>query len=270
MRVKLLSFFSKSGDSFFCIDYFSKQTYYIRYREWIILLNPRQRHFRKKMKQINRERRVQGYKEPYQLEQERPSYQNRKPLFVVGSALGTVVLIWNLYALLTWIFPGQLPTPPTAISSPSFDTSEETIHFYLEKTRNINQELVNHLNETKTVVGTNGSPEKLEMIQADIVALKTQIETNDRRVRSLKEHYEEQIDIANRMVEEIKTHEKNPTVSTNYNVMTLTNQLNENIAQTQTVVVSILQSARMDYRINKDGTVSYKYKDSYMEMPKAN
>ncbi|WP_062197357.1 hypothetical protein [Massilibacterium senegalense] len=103
---------------------------------------------------------------------------------------------------------------------------------------------MNHLNETKIVVGTNHLPEKLEMIQAEIVALKTQLETDDRRVRSLKEHHEEQIDIANRMVEEIKIHKKNPMVLTNYNVMTLTNQLNENVAQTETVVVSILQNFR--------------------------
>ncbi len=44
------------------------------------------------MNQINRERRVQGYKEPYQFEQKRPSYQNRRPLFVAGSALGTFTL----------------------------------------------------------------------------------------------------------------------------------------------------------------------------------
>lgn len=36
------------------------------------------------------------------------------------------------------------------------------------------------------------------------------------------------------------------------------------------LAVGVSKSARMDDRVKEDGTVSYKYKDSYMEMPKAN
>lgn len=61
------------------------------------------------MKQIHREKQRTGHEDPYSYREEnnRPrSY--RKPLFVGGGGVAFLILLWNLYAISTWIHPQHI------------------------------------------------------------------------------------------------------------------------------------------------------------------
>lgn len=106
------------------------------------MLNKRQREFRRMMKEVEKKQSsnndVYSYREK-SFANEKPKQRFRKPLLQISGVLGVLIVIWNLYALSTYI-------TPDANTFGIASTENLKVHNYLEKGREAEIEISQTLN----------------------------------------------------------------------------------------------------------------------------
>ncbi|EMF47609.1 hypothetical protein B481_0611 [Planococcus halocryophilus Or1] len=74
------------------------------------MLNNRQKQFRKHMKELergeSRKKDVYSYRDQ-RFTSEKPKKRYKKPLLQIGGGISLIVLFWNVFALSTWVWPGN-------------------------------------------------------------------------------------------------------------------------------------------------------------------
>lgn len=228
------------------------------------MLNKQQREFRKAMaeKEKNqsksRRRDVYSYRED-RFESEKPKRitTNKKPFLQIGGMVGLLVLLWNVYALSTWVNPQG----PISLSLPGNTTassqSGDAIHEYILRTSEIDTKLNDDINTLMNNYNQNVlTITKVDEIVQHLYLLQAQTATLDSRLQPLKTYYDDQFKLVHQMTDNLK---KQKSQTTHDELTRLSSHINQNSSQRQLKMIMVFQTENIDYELNDDGTISYEY-----------
>ncbi len=228
------------------------------------MLNKQQREFRKAMaekeKQQSKSRRrdVYSYREDrYESEKPRRITTYKKPFLQIGGIVGLLVLLWNVYALSTWVNP----QPPTSLSLPGNTAasaqSGDVIHDYILRTSEIDTKLnddintlMNHYNQNVLTIT------KVDEIVQHLYLLQAQTATLDSRLQPLKSYYDDQFKLVHKMTDTLK---RQKSQTTHDELTRLSSHLNQNSSQRQLKMIMVFQAENIAYELNDNGTITYEY-----------
>lgn len=217
------------------------------------MLNNRQREFRKKMKEVdqvklNREP-IYSYRDQ-RFESEKPRRRYKGPLVRVGGVMSLLILLWNLYAFSSHLFPW------TANSAP-LSTNQLEIHQYIQDSTEIElalneqvRSLINRFNENSLTIF------HIEEAQKNLFEVQKKMKATDSRYLAMKSYLDEQFSLAYQLTNVLKT--KNSEVKYRELEYIIANQ-NAQYVRRNEVLVELLESEKIPYKRLEDGTVSYQY-----------
>ena len=228
------------------------------------MLNKQQREFRKAMAEREKQQAKSNRRDVYsyrydRFESEKPKRITtyKKPFLQIGGMVGLLVLLWNVYALSTWVMPQStrsLSMPDNTVAS---SQSEDAIHSYILRTSEIDTKmnddintLMNHYNKNLLTIT------KVDEIVQHLYLLQAQTATLDSRLQPLKSYYDDQFKLVHQMTESLK---KQKSQATHDELTRLTSNLNQNTSQRQLKMIMVFQAENMDYELNDDGTITYEY-----------
>jgi hypothetical protein len=229
-----------------------------------MMLNKQQLDFRKAMAEKEKQQVKSGRRDIYsyrydRFESEKPrkitSY--KKPFLQIGGMVGLLVLLWNVYALSTWVMPQNTKSLSLPGDTLATTQSEDDIHNYILRTSEIDLKmnddintLMNHYNQNVLTIS------KVDEIVQHLYLLQAQTATLDSRLQPLKSYYDGQFKIVHQMVDNF-TKQKSQT--THEELTRLTLNLNQSASQRQLKMIMVFQAENIEYELNNDGTVSYEY-----------
>ena len=226
------------------------------------MLNKQQLQFRKAMaereKDLANRRTHDVYSYRYnRFESEKPRRLYRKQTFQLGGAIGLLILLWNIFAMSTWILP-QLSNPITMNSQSSVTTrSNEVIHTYLKRTEVTDTTVNAQINALMNLYNQNLiTHEEINQSYQQLLLAQTQTATTDSRLQPLKTYYDETFNIVYQILDVLRL----PYDETKNNRLThLISQLTQTRAERQLKVIMIFQTEDIEYQLKADGSISYKY-----------
>ena len=222
-------------------------------------MTPTQKKFRKEMKKIKKEYGIEDEDEDDKVKWGNPTAKRKI------SIVSIIFIIWNIYAISTWVVPliSKLPTSPSNVTQiDNSNNSQKDISDYIQDTSKIDLELniiLEKINENN-----QGKPYTKEDILTDRDALEDLRErvklpstiTTDSEVNefSLIEYsYTEQIALTKNILYAI--YQGKPD-----NINTMYNKINESKEKIREEIIGILEKNKMEYKIKEDGTIEYKYR----------
>ncbi|PSL41498.1 hypothetical protein B0H99_102182 [Planomicrobium soli] len=217
------------------------------------MLNNRQREFRKKMKEVEQKKSnhnpIYSYREQ-RFEGEKPRKQYKRPLVQVGGIVSLLVLLWNLYAFSSHLFPW------TANSS-FVSTNQLEVHQYIQESAEIELALNEQIRSLITQYNENSLTDfHIEEAQKNMFELQKKMETNEPRFLAMKSYLREQFSLAYQLTNVLKT--KNSEIKYREMEYIITNQNAQSVRRNE-VLVELLESEKIPYEWLENGTISYQY-----------
>lgn len=217
------------------------------------MLNNRQRQFRKLIKEA--EATKQNQKDIYSYQDQRfgsekPRKRYKRPLLQIGGVVSLLVLIWNLYAFSSYIIPWQGNN--TLLSTGQFE-----VHQYIQKSSGIEMAV----NETLVSLVEQYNANALtlfhiEEAQQKLFELQKEGETDDPRFLAMKAYLGEQFTLAYQMTNVLKTENSNAKYQEMNQIISRQEAL---LARRNAVLINVLESEKIPYEQQGDGSVSYEY-----------
>lgn len=217
------------------------------------MLNNRQRQFRKLMKEA--EATKQNQKDIYSYQDQRfgsekPSKRYKRPLLQIGGVVSLLVLIWNLYAFFSYIIPWQGNN--TLLSTDQFE-----VHQYIQKSSGIEMAVNEILVSLVEQYNANAlTLFHIEEAQQKLFELQKEGETDDPRFLAMKVYLEEQYTLAYQMTNVLKTENSNAKYQEMNQIISRQEAL---LARRNAVLINVLESEKIPYEQQGDGSVSYEY-----------
>jgi hypothetical protein len=212
-----------------------------------------------------------GYKEPYSYRDEnyRPRRRYRKPLFIGGGSITLFFLLWNAYAISTWLHHPQQTssTSKFGISTPlssGTNRTQQQVNDCIQTSTIIQQQLTAtiepflNLNTLSTTIPTqefSSAESQLNTLQQNTLNL-----TNNSICAPLKNYNLKQIELVQSALKFVIAYQSSHNPSDWQMVQQFLTQYNENLFKQQSIVILVLENAHMPYQINANGRITYNYK----------
>lgn len=217
-----------------------------------MMLSKRQREFRKMMKEVEKRqvnRNVYSYREK-RYPNEKPKRQIKKPILQIGGVFGLILLIWNLYALSTYI-----NTDANTFGIVSTKTLK--VHNYLEKGGEAEIEISQTVNSLIDQYNDNSlTILHIEEAQRTLFDLQKSISLDNDRFAVMNRYFEEQFNLAYQLTNILQL-QNAPTV--NQELLYIIDKQKELSASRTSILIHLLDNEKMKYQILGDGTISYEY-----------
>ena len=218
-------------------------------------MTPAQRKFKKQMKELERDGKIP---EKYAPRRERGSY--RKPISIVA----VLFLLWNSFALYTWIAPNFNKYTNPGISQVSESRYEETSALNFAK-RSKHKKIKEYLATTGSIIDDFNLIAKrvsdhtwgyesysFEEVHEDLVKLKNHRE------------WLESVDFAEYRINDLYLSGVNSLEQVLFNLDSSSIVVSQNydnysniIGQTQEALIEFLESNEIEYVVNGNGTITY-------------
>lgn len=217
------------------------------------MLNKRQREFRRMMKEAEKKKKlnddIYSYREQ-RFASEKPKKRFRKPLLQISGVLGLLILIWNLYALSTYI-------TPNANTFGIASTKNIKVHNYLEKGGESEIEITQTVNSLIDRYNTNSlTPFHIEEAQGYLFDLQKSMTLDNDRFAVMNRYFEEQFNLAYQLTNILQL-QNAPTV--NQELIYVIDKQKELSSSRTAILIQLLEDENMSYDILDDGTVTYEY-----------
>lgn len=217
------------------------------------MLNNRQREFRKMMNDVEKskqnQRNVYSYRDQrYGNEQPRRRY--KKPLLQIGGVLSVLILLWNLYALSSYVIPwtgsGEL-----------LSTNQLEVHQYIQESSRIEEELNSTLSSLVEQYNVNSlTAFHVEEAQQKLFEIQKEEETDDPRFLPMKAYLEEQFALAYQMTNVLKTENSDAKYKEMNRIIEQQNVL---LLRRNSALIHMLESEGISYEQQEDGSIFYEY-----------
>jgi hypothetical protein len=243
------------------------------------VLNQRQREFRKSMRQIQRRNKrmgqtdVYGYLEPRFARQSsrisRTYRGYRRSVFVGGASVAVVILLWNVYAISTWIQPhpmtsAKLPSCLSASGNSVFSgtlITQAEVDEYIQTTSAIGQELSGLM---KPFLNPNAplSSQAFADAELKLTQLQQTASINVDVLTPLCLYNLKQISLTQSALQYIRIYHNTRAPSEWQSAEDIVSQYNKNLETEQAIVISILDKMHMPYKVHANGHLTYHYAQS--------
>lgn len=217
------------------------------------MLNKRQREFRRMIKEVEKKQTldndVYSYREQ-RFVSEKPKQRFRKPFLQISGVLGVLILIWNLYALSTYMMPDA---NTFGIAS----TKNLKVHNYLEKGRESEVEISQTVNSLIDHYNNNSlTPFHIEEAQRKLFDLQKSMTLDNDGFAVMNSYFEEQFSLAYQLTNILQL-QNAPTVT--QELMYINGKQKELSSSRTIILIQLLENEKMHYDILDDGTVTYEY-----------
>lgn len=215
------------------------------------MLNNRQKQFRKHMKELERgevrKKDVYSYRDQ-RFTSEKPKKRFKKPLLQIGGGIGFLILFWNVFALSTWLWPGNgLPN--------LMSTNQIEVHEFIQETTEIEMNLTT---EALTLMNQYNAktltPFHIEEAQKNLFQLQKNIEKQDARFVIYTSYLDEQFQLAYQLTNVLKTEESNVKYAELTGIIERQNAL---IERKNSTLRDLLESEGISYNQLEDGSIRY-------------
>lgn len=217
------------------------------------MLNNRQREFRKMMKDVEKskqnQKNVYSYRDQrYGNEQLRRRY--KKPLLQIGGVLSVLILLWNLYALSSYVIPW---TGSVELLS----ANQLEVHQYIQESSRIEEELNSTLSSLVEQYNVNSlTAFHVEEAQQKLFEIHKKEETDDPRFLPMKAYLEEQFALAYQMTNVLKTENSD---AKDKEMNRIIEQQNVLLLRRNSALIHMLESEGISYEQQEDGSIFYEY-----------
>lgn len=217
------------------------------------MLNKRQREFRRMMKEVEKKQAtgmdVYSYREK-RYSNEKPKRRIKKPLLQIGGVFGLLILIWNLYALSTYI-------TPDANTFGIVSTKNLKVHNYLEKGGEAEIEISQIVNSLIDQYNNNSlTPLHIEEAQQKLFDLQKSMTLDNDRFAVMNRYFEEQFSLAYQLTNILQL-QNAPTV--HQELIYIIDKQKDLSASRTAILIQLLENEKMNYDILDDGIVTYEY-----------
>ena len=217
------------------------------------MLNNRQREFHKLMKEAEKAKQKDKNIYSYQDQRfgnEKPKKRYKKPLIQIGSAVGLLVLIWNLYVFSSYLIPWN---GNNAILS----MNQLEVHQYIQESSEVEMTVNNILSSLMEQYNANSlTLFHIEEAQQKLFELPKEGETEDPRFLAMRTYLEEQFTLAYQMTNVLKTGNSGAKYEEMNQIIDHQNAL---LARWNAVLINVLESEEIPFEEQGDGSISYKY-----------
>ncbi|WDL98403.1 hypothetical protein [Alicyclobacillus sp. ALC3] len=232
-------------------------------------MNRQQREFRKRMKQIEKENQLAGV-EPlsYRYENYRPR-RHRKSLFVGGGGIvAFLIILWNLFAVSTWIRPHVPKIGPSSVASlgttPTSNAlgtnTQREVNDYIQASKSIDQALGPLVQPFLSPSNLNNISVKIfDQATARLNSMKQTTVTNLTVLEPLQNYELGQIQIMESVLQQVQAYKINHAPSEWQTVQQLIEKFDVNQTTEQSILISILDKEHMPYRFGHNGEIQYQY-----------
>ncbi|MCH4826353.1 hypothetical protein [Planococcus halocryophilus] len=215
------------------------------------MLNNRQKQFRKHMKELERgdarKKDVYSYRDQ-RFTSEKPKKRFKKPFLQIGGGISLIVLLWNVFALSTWVWPGN--GLPNLMSANQVEV-HEFIQASTEIEMNLTTEAVALVNQYNAKTLT---PFHIEEAQKNLFQLQKSMKTEDARFLQYTSYLDEQFKLAYQLTNVLKTEESNVKYAELTGIIERQNALLE---IKNNALRELLDSEDISYNQLEDGSINY-------------
>lgn len=179
-----------------------------------------------------------------------------------------LILLWNLYAISTWIHPqhitGSTPvnstTPNISVLSSGIDNTQQQVNDYIQTSTTIEQQLnalmQPFLNPNMLITVSN---QTFAVTESQLNQLQQTALTNLDVLTPLRSYNLKQIELMQSALSHIKAYQSSRNPSEWQSVQQLLRQYNDNLETQQAIVMSVLDKEHMPYQIDANGHITYHY-----------
>lgn len=216
-----------------------------------MMLNNRQREFRKMMKEVENNKNnpfdIYSYRDK-RFVNEKPR-KRKKKLLQISGGLGIILLIWNLFALSTYFMPGE------KMGLVSNDQLE--VHHYIEKNSQVEMELNQSIALLVSLHNENNlNVKRIEEIQLKLLELPKKLETTDQRFIALQAYTGERFSLAYQATNVLKL---GASEATTKEFTYIIQQQNKLLERRGVVLARLLTNEDMHFEKLEDGSITYEY-----------
>lgn len=217
------------------------------------MLNKQQREFRKLMKEAEKAKDarsdIYSYKEQ-RFTNEKPGRRYKRPLLQIGGFAGLLLLVWNLYALSTHVWPSEE-------SRAFFFDDQLKVHHYIQERSEAELEISNSINSLIERYNDNSLTSfHIEDTQGKLFELQKKINPAGEQFAAMDSYYKEQFSLAYQITNVLKLDSSQAT----YDELTYIIQKQDELqASKASMLVQLLENESMSYERMEDGSVSYEY-----------
>lgn len=181
---------------------------------------------------------------------EKPKRRFKRPLLQIGSFFGLLVLIWNLYAFSTYFIPDGSGFGPVS-------TKHLAVHNYLQSGGEAEIEITYTINSLVDKYNGNSlTPFHIEAAQQKLFELQKNLPLDQKRFAAMNWYYEECFSLAFQMTNILKLGNA-PTAS--QELTYIIGKQTELSTRRDYIMIELLESEKMSYQQNNDGSISYEY-----------
>lgn len=217
------------------------------------MINNRQRQFKKLMKEAERSKLARNPVYSYRdqrFEDERRTRSYKKPLLQIGGIASLLVLLWNLYAFSSFLFPWTG-------NSLNLSSNQLEVHQYIQESSEVESVLNGQVTALINRYNENSLTDfHIEEAQKELFQIQKIIETEDSRFLAMKMYLDEQFDLAYQATNVLKTADSKIKLQELEYILAAQNEL---LARKNEALISMLESEGLPYEKLEDGTISYQY-----------
>lgn len=229
--------------------------------------NRQQREFRKSMRRMAREKKAQGYDDPYSYRFEYRPRRYRRRLFFGGGFVAFLIVLWNIYATSTWVRAwltqwthGQHNVVIFNSVPSQLATDQQDVNNYIRISGETENELVllikpylnpNTLNSIAT--------QAFSQTEAQFTMLRRNSVTTLPALSQLRQFNLREIRLMQTILADAKRYRDTHDGTDWTEVTQRLSEFNRNLQIRQALVVSVLNKEHMPYQILANGEIRYQY-----------
>jgi hypothetical protein len=219
------------------------------------MLTRTQRNFRKEIKRLEKEKSkyyedIYSYKHKRFESELRKSY--KKPIITISGIIGICFLLWNVFAVSTWISPFKL----------SFSTgmNQQKVASYLKSLEYVKTRIKPYVQKiSEPNLFDSSTDNSLLNEENDILSLENNLNTNLPDLYKLKQDEFNSLEYLRNCIEDLRQYKITGNINYWNAAKNSLEQYNANSLICREDVISILNKYHMPYTIDGNNTIHYSY-----------